>query len=197
MGFQQAAPMGSRGQNWGLRVKETLKFWSLLWCCQLVYVTYQLGTSWTNPQVWKIRVYKKNRHLWLECSFFASAIMKVTENPIYISEIVSSNFLFCQTFVWHPPPHSFSFSVVPAAHMLRCKARWLSLSVSSRSPSTASLLGKGSLQPRNALKPGQPLLFPGMLTPFPHLWRGVMAALLGNPLSKLLYLKACFIVLLM
>lgn len=30
---------------------------------------------------------------------FAFAIMKVTENLIYISEIVSSNFLFCQTFM--------------------------------------------------------------------------------------------------
>lgn len=41
--------------------------------------------------------------------------MKVTENLIYISEIVSSNFLFCQAFVC--PPLSFSFFVVPAAHI--------------------------------------------------------------------------------
>lgn len=40
--------------------------------------------------------------LFFECSFFASAIMKVTETLIYISEIVSSNFLFCQTFVCPP-----------------------------------------------------------------------------------------------
>lgn len=42
------------------------------------------------------------------CRFFASAIMKVTENLIYVSEIVSSNFLFCQNFV--SPSCSLSLS---------------------------------------------------------------------------------------
>lgn len=46
-------------------------------------------------------------------SIFASAIMEVTENLIYISETVSSNFLFCQTCVSYS-----SLPRLPAAHVL-------------------------------------------------------------------------------
>lgn len=44
----------------------------------------------------------------VEHGFFASAIMKVAADLIYISEIVSSNFLFCQTFVFVSPCLSLS-----------------------------------------------------------------------------------------
>lgn len=64
-----------------------------------LYIKYHLRTWWTDSHVWQIKNLQETLVPFVVCHFFASTIMKVTENLIYISEIISSNFLFCQNFV--------------------------------------------------------------------------------------------------
>lgn len=100
VGVWQSASTVSKGKMRGLRVQGTLKIKFGHYCDAFnLYIKYQLGTWWTDSHVWKIKNLQETPAPFVVCRFFASAIMKVTENLIYVSEIVSSNFLFCQNFV--------------------------------------------------------------------------------------------------